>query len=162
MLELTALALLRRLVNWGLAPEIASRVIAAGSPALHGLVSGPVGESLLVAGLHPLPGASASVRRSLPRVVSASLRLGRREVLWITWILSQRHGTTEVDLAAQIEARGILVRLVLLLGGRRWLRRRLEDILGALAALAHSAAEGLDDARPDGVAPTASAQRARL
>lgn len=162
MLELTALALLHRLVNWGLAPEIASRVVAADARALHGLVSGPAGESLLVAGVHPLPGASASVRRSSPRVVSASLRLGRHEVLWITWILSQRHGTTEVDLAAQIEARGILVRLVLLLGGRRWLRRRLEDTLGALAALAHSATEGFDDVRPDGASPNPAAARAPL
>jgi hypothetical protein len=150
MVELALLALLNRLMNWGCAPVIATRVIAADAAALTALVSDPNGQWRLVAGVSPLLRPCASVETSASsRLVPVRVRLGRRDVLWITWILSPRRGTTEVDLAAQLESRGLLARLALVLGGRRWLRRRLDATLNTLAALAHCAAEDLDDVERD-------------
>jgi hypothetical protein len=77
--------------------------------------------------------------------VTVRIRLRGRDALWITWMLTPRRGTTEVDLAAQVQSRGVLVRLVLALGGRRLLARRLHATLQTLAGLAHRAAEDLDD-----------------
>jgi hypothetical protein len=64
-------------------------------------------------------------------------------------ILTPRPGTTEVDLAAQLQTRSILARLILVLGGRRWLRRYLDAVLNTLATLALRAAEDLDDIERD-------------
>jgi hypothetical protein len=151
MVELAVLALLNRLLNWGLAPVIATRVIAAGAPALLALVSDPSGQWRLVAGVPPLlrPHASVVPTRASSRLVPVRVQLGRRDVLWITWILTPRRGTTEVDLAAQVESRGVIARLALALGGRRWLRHRLKVTLDTLATLAHCAAEDLDDLERD-------------
>ena len=131
-----------RLVNWGCAPVIASRVIAADAPALLSLVSDPRGQQRLVAGVSPLlrPHASVGTIRT-PRIVPVRVQLRGRDVLWITWLLSPGRGTTEVDLMAQFERRGPLTSLLSLLGGRRWLRRHLHDTLSTMARLAHDAAE---------------------
>lgn len=150
MVELAILALLNRLMNWGCAPVIATRVIAADAAALRALVADPGGRRRLVAGvsarLRPHAGIATSASA---RLVPVRVQLGHRDVLWITWILTPRRGTTEVDLAAQLESRGLLVRLALVLGGRRWLRHRLEATLSTLAGLAHCAAEDLDDVERD-------------
>lgn len=150
MVELAILALLNRLMNWGCAPVIATRAIAADAAALRALVSDPNGQWRLVAGVSPLlrPHASAGTSAS-SRLVPVRVRLGGRDVLWITWILTPRRGTTEVDLAAQFESRGLFTRVALVLGGRRWLRSRLDATLDTLAALAHCAAEDLDDVERD-------------
>jgi hypothetical protein len=150
MVELAILALLNRLMNWGFAPVIATRVIAADAAALRALISDPNGQWRLVAGVSPRlrPRASAGTSAS-SRLVPVRVQLGGRDVLWITWILTPRRGTTEVDLAAQLESRGLLARLALVLGGRRWLRRRLDATLNTLAALAHGAAEDLGDVERD-------------
>jgi hypothetical protein len=50
-----------------------------------------------------------------------------------------------VDLAAQFESRGLAVRLALLLGGRRWLARRLDAMLRQVATRVLRTAEDLDD-----------------
>jgi hypothetical protein len=144
MIELTFLALMNRLMNWGLAPVFATRVIAADAATLLALVADPAGQGRLLEGVSPRlrPRADVQPSRS-PRLVSVRVQLRRRDALWVTWILTPRRGTTEVDLAAQPESRSVPARLALLLGGRRWLRRRLERALGTLAELAHSAAEDL-------------------
>ena len=138
-----------RLENRGCAPVIASRVIAADAPALLSLVSDSRGQQRLVAGVTRLlrPHASVGTIRT-PRIVPVRVQLRGRDVLWITWLLSPSRGTTEVDLMAQFERRGALTRLVALLGGRRWLRRHLEDTLSAMARLAHDAAEDVREDKP--------------
>lgn len=147
MVELTALILLNRLYNWGRTPVIATRVIPADASTLHALVSDPAGQWRTVDGIPRLLRAHAQVGpRASSRLVPVGVQLGSHDVLWLTWILSPSRGTTEVDLAAQIDTHSVLARLALLLGGRRWLRHRLEDTLSNLAVLAHRAAEDLDDA----------------
>ncbi len=146
MLELTFLILLDRMANWGLSPVFATRTIPAGAPALRALLADPAGQWRLVDGIDPRlrPRAHVEPART-ERLVSVRVSLRGRDAAWLTWILSPGPGTTEVDLAAQIESRAVLVRLAMKLGGRRWLRRRLERTLGTLAVLAHRAAEDLDD-----------------
>ena len=149
MIELSLLALLNQLHSWGRSPVIATRVIAADVATLRRLVTAPACRALVVAGVSPLLRASACRGpRSSEHLVSVRVRLGRRDVLWLTWILSPSRGTTEVDLAAQVESHGLAVRLALALGGRRWLAHRLDAILATLAALAHHAAEDVADVAP--------------
>jgi hypothetical protein len=137
MVELTLLTLLNGLMNWGRAPVIATRSIVADAATLLALVSDPAAQWRIVDGVSPRlrPRARVEPGRS-SRLVKVRVRLGRRDVLWITWMLTPRRGTTEVELAAQLASRSILARLVLLAGGRRWLRHRLEQTLDGLAVLA--------------------------
>jgi hypothetical protein len=123
MLELSALALAFRLASIGYAPVIATRVVAAGIQTLHAFLADP----------DNYDGAADVRPSSSTRVVAVRVRLRPRVVLRYTWMLIPGRGTTEVDLAAQVESRGLVVRLALLLGGRRWLRRRVEAMLAALA-----------------------------
>jgi hypothetical protein len=149
MVELTVLALLNRLMNWGRAPVIATRIVAADASTLRAIVADPASQWRLFEGVSSLLRPQARVAPTCTeRVVPVRVQLGRRDVLWITWILSPGRGTTEVDLAAQIESRGVFARLLLALGGRRWLAHRLEATLGTLAALAIYAAEDLHDMQP--------------
>jgi hypothetical protein len=134
MIELGALAFLLRLMNLGFEPVIATRVVAADLAVLRRLLSDPASYD-----------GEACVRpSSSERVVAVRVRFGARRVLRYTWILSPHRGTTEVDLAVQVESRGIAVRLALLLGGRRWLQRRLDALLATLSRDAARAAEELD------------------
>jgi hypothetical protein len=150
MIELTFLTLLNHLVNWGRAPVIATRAIVADAATLLALISDPAGQWRIVEGVSPLLRPHAHVEQSRStRLVPVRVQLGRRDVLWVTWILTPRRGTTEVDLAAQLQSRSLVARLMLQLGGRRWLRHRLEHTLGTLAALAHCAAEDVDDIERD-------------
>ena len=140
MIELVFLALLNRLMNWGLAPVIATRTVAADAGTLHRFLSDPANQRCLV-GSRPRD-AGARVRPSASRrVIAAEILRARRTVLWATWILSPRRGTTEVDLTVQFETRGVATRLALALGGRRWLARRLDDALARLGQACARAAE---------------------
>lgn len=155
MIELTVLALMNHLMNWGREPVIATRQIAADATALRDLVSDPAGQARLVAGI------SRRLRPQSPRrtgrLVAVCAQLMGRDVLRLTWILTSRRGTTDVDLAAQLDSRGVLARLALLLGGRRWLQRRLERSLDVLAAMAHAVAENVESVQCE-----ASGDRRRL
>lgn len=163
MVELWILALLSRLMNWGCEPVIATRVIAADGAAVRAVVSDPASQWRLIDGVTVLlrPRAQLASTRS-PRLVCVGVRLGGRDVLRITWILAPWRGTTEVTLAAQLESRGILARLALLLGGRRWLRQHLEDTLNTLAEQALRAAEDLDDVGRDAELSITSPSQAGL
>jgi hypothetical protein len=131
MIELGALALLFRLLNLGYEPVIATRVLATDLPVLRRLLSDPSNYE-----------GDACVRpSSSERLVAVRVRFGSRRVLRYTWILSPHRGTTEVDLAVQIESRGTAIRLALLLGGRRWLQRRVDALLAQLSRDAARAAE---------------------
>lgn len=164
MVELTFLALLNRLRNWGREPVIASRVIAADTSKLYAVVSDPAAQWRLVHGISRLLRPRAQVERShSKRLVSVGVTLCGRDALWITWILTPRRGTTEVDLAAQLETGSLVARLALVLGGRRWLRRHLEQTLGTLSVLAHRVAEDVDGVQRDAAAvvPRIAASPAR-
>jgi hypothetical protein len=140
MIELTLLTLLNRLMNWGLAPLIAARTVAADAAALHRFLSDPANQVRLVSD-HPR-GVAARVRPSASRrVISAELLRGKRTALRATWILSAGRGTTDVDLALQFETRGLATRVALALGGRRWLARRADTALARLAQICARAAE---------------------
>jgi hypothetical protein len=131
MIELSALAFIFRLINLGYEPIIATRVMAADLETLHAFVSDPANYD-----------GEASVRpSSSKRVVVVRVRYGSRRVVRYTWILSPRRGTTEVDLAAQVESHGTVVRAALLLGAKRWLRRQVETTLTSVSRLAAAAAE---------------------
>jgi hypothetical protein len=146
MIELSFLALLR-LMNLGYEPVIATRVMAADLPTLYAFVSDPANYE-----------AEAAVRpSSSSRVVVVRVRYGPRKVVRYTWILSPRRGTTEVDLAAQVESRGALVRVALLLGATRWLRRRLE---ATLATVARATADAAEDIAAEPTAPVVLQQAA--
>lgn len=144
MLELALLSLLNRLMNWGTAPVIATRTVVADAPTLHDLLRDEREQARLVAGISPLARPYAQpIPGSNPRFLHARVLLGRHELLWITWLLTPNHGTTDVDLAAQAASRRMPARL-LALAGRRWLRRRLRTVLAGVAADARAVAEGVD------------------
>ena len=163
MIELAFVILLNRLVNWGLEPIIATRTIAADADALHELLADPANQWRLatafadIAALPPA-GKHCEARLRLPfgvrrpasmhvkpsrkhRLLTTEVRLGHRTVAWVTWILTPDPGTTEADVAVQLESRSLITRLVLLLGGRRWIARRLDTTLATLATTAARVAE---------------------
>ena len=140
MIELTLLVLLNRLTNWGLAPLIAARTVAADAAALHHFLSDPANQVRLV-GDHPRGIAARVYPTASGRVISVKLLRGGRTVLRATWILSAGRGTTDVDLALQFETRGLVTRMALVLGGRRWLARRIDTTLARLAQICARAAE---------------------
>ena len=142
MIELVFLALLNRLMNWGLSPLIATRTVAADAGALHRFLSEPANQLRLLRKvprdleLHVQPSAKG-------RMVSVQIVRRRRTALWATWILSAGRGTTGVELTVQFEARGLATRLALVLGGRRWLARRVDDALARLGQVCARAAEDI-------------------
>jgi hypothetical protein len=140
MIELTLLVLLNRLTNWGLAPLIAARTVAADAAALHRFLSDPANQVRLV-GAHPRGVAARVYPAASGRVIAVELLRGERPVLRATWILSAGRGTTDVDLALQFETRGLVTRMALVLGGRRWLARRVDATLARLAQICARAAE---------------------
>jgi hypothetical protein len=131
MIELGALALILRLANIGYEPVIATGVVAAGLDSLHALLADP----------RSYDGPACVRPSSSARVIAVRVCSGPRRVIRYTWILSPGRGTTEVDLAAQLETRGPAVRLVLLCGGRWLLRRHVERMLATLARVGADAAE---------------------
>jgi hypothetical protein len=185
MIELAFLAVLNRLVNWGLGPIIVTRTVAADGDGLRDFLANPANQWRLAASfadvvaLAPVGDrcdarlrlplgmrlhASAQVKRSRTRrLLTAEVRFGRRTVAWATWILTSDRGTTAVDLAVQPDSRDLVTRLVLLLGGRRWIARRLDMALATLATTAARFAENVvapdvvptPDGHADDVAPQA-------
>ena len=144
MFEIPLLALMNTMANWGTAPVIATRAVPADAPALHALLDDAGFQRRLVAGVGPWLHPQVQLApRSGERYLHATVRLLGHDVLWITWLLTPGRGTTELDLAAQLQPDGIGARLVLL-AGRRRLRRHLAAILDEVAAIARRAAEDLE------------------
>ncbi len=179
MIELVLLAFWNRLFNWGLAPVIATRTVAADGDVVREFLSDPVNQWRLasgfadVVGLQPA-GARCDARLRLPlgarlraslyvkgsrtaRVLTAEVKLRRTTVAWATWILTSYRGTTEVDLAVHLKSRSLGARLVLRLGGRRWIARRLALALAALATTSARVAEDFVGRPAADVLPTALA-----
>ncbi|MEA2154997.1 MAG: hypothetical protein QOE11_1137 [Solirubrobacteraceae bacterium] len=142
MTELALLAIFSRLMTWGLGPVIATRTVAADSDAVHDLLSDPANQRRLLNAAARLR-AAVRVRVVTPRVLKTELTLCGRTVAWATWIVSAGRGTTEVDLLVQLQSRGLLARTAMVLGGERWIARRLEAVLGRLATLSAHAAENV-------------------
>jgi hypothetical protein len=147
MIELSFLAFLR-LMNLDHEPVIATRVMAADLDTLRAFVSDPANYD-----------GEARVRPSSSRrVVVVRVRYGPRRVVRYTWMLSPDRGTTDVNLAAQIESCGIVYRAALLLGAKRWLHERLAATLATVSRVTVAAAEDIGN-EP---APAAIAQPAAL
>lgn len=145
MLELTSLALMYRVANAGLGPIVATRIVAADPSSARAVVTSPATQQRIVARVPALARARAHVLAyGSPRLVHVGVRVRGRDALWLTWILTPRRGTTELDLAAQVHSRGLVARLALLLGGRRLIAGRLDAVLDSVAAHALHAAEHLD------------------
>jgi hypothetical protein len=64
-----------------------------------------------------------------PHQMVGMAQVGSRTRAYVRWKLRARAGGTEVGLEATIDRAGALDRLLLLLGGRRWLERRFSDVL---------------------------------
>ncbi len=155
---MTLYTLLHHVMSWGVRPLITTRTVAADAAALHRFLCDPANQLRLVPKA-PRDVAVHVTSRASGRVLAVEVARGQRTVLWGTWILSAGRGTTEVDLALQFETRGLATRLVLVLGGRRWLARRADDALGRLA-LACARARAAEDVVPP-KASTDCAGRAR-
>ena len=180
MIELAFLVIWNRLMNWGLAPIIATRTVAADGDVLRAFLCNPADQWRLassvvdVVALRPAGDRcdavlrfplGARVRASLyvkvsrtARVLTTEVKLRRRTVAWATWVLTPDRGTTEVDLAVQFESRSLATRLGLLLGGRRWIARRLDAMLATLATTSARVAEHFVAATAANVAPTPDAR----
>jgi hypothetical protein len=165
MIELAFVILLNRVVNWGLAPIIVTRTVPADADALHDLLAEPANQWRLATAVADVEGLRSAgdrcdahvriplrIRRPASmlvhpsrthRLLTTEVRLGRSTIAWATWILTPGRGTTEVDLAVQPESRSLLTRLALLLGGRRWLARRLQIALATLATASAHVAEDI-------------------
>jgi hypothetical protein len=176
MIELAFLVILDRLVNWGLGPIIVTGTVAADDDALRGVLADPANQWRLAASfadvialepagdrcdvqLRLLLGkrvhASVHVKPSRRgRLLTAEVRIGTRTIAWVTWILTAGRGTTEVDLAVKLESRSLATRLVMLLGGRRWIARRLETALATLATTSARVAEDVVAPPMAGFVPT--------
>ena len=86
--------------------------------------------------------ARARVLASLPpRLTIVRVDVGRGPVALISWTLTPRRGTTEVEIAVIVHSAGRLDRLILRIGGQRLVKQRLETTLAALADLAAIVAE---------------------
>jgi hypothetical protein len=96
--------------------------------------------------MHPATyeGAARVLPNASERVVVVSAGVGPRTVVLYTWILTPRRGTTAVALTVELQSRGPRYSLGLLLGGTRWLRRRLETPLERITRATLHAAEGMD------------------
>jgi hypothetical protein len=90
--------------------------------------------------------------------LTSEVLFGRKTVAWATWILTPDPGTTEIDLVIQPESRSLATRFVLL-GGRRWIARRLETTLATLATTAARAAEDVVAAPAADIVATPPAAR---
>jgi hypothetical protein len=131
MIELTALALLFKITNIGYEPVISTRGVCADLDDLPDFLADANNYR-----------GDVTVRPPTRReVVVAFARVGHGRVVRYTWILTPGRGTTEVDLVAQLETRGPALRMLMLLGGRRALCRRVDSMLAELARSTASAAE---------------------
>jgi hypothetical protein len=163
MIELALLAIFSRLMTWSVGPIIATRTVAADCDVVRAVLSNPANQVRLGIGMAvadpPAPEAeryeiplrlplgavlpaSLQVKAPTRRVLKTEVQLRGATIAWATWILSADRATTEVDLALQLESRNLFARLLMLLGGR-WIARRLDAALAALATMSAHAAEDL-------------------
>ena len=68
-----------------------------------------------------------------PRLIIGTAEIADGTRARVSWTLARRLGQTRVRLSAEVESARGLDRLLLALGARRWLERRFEETLAALA-----------------------------
>jgi Polyketide cyclase / dehydrase and lipid transport len=68
-----------------------------------------------------------------PRLMIGTAEIAGGTRARVSWTLARRLGDTRVRLAAEVDCTSRLDRLLLALGGRRWLERRFEETIEALA-----------------------------
>lgn len=76
--------------------------------------------------------ATAVLAEDPPREIVGRAELGDRTCATVRWKLAPRPGGTQVTLEAAVERATPLDRLLLALGGRLWLERRLAAVLDRL------------------------------
>jgi hypothetical protein len=69
-----------------------------------------------------------------PRRMSGTAEIGSGTLATVRWTLDEQGANTRVVLAATVERAGLLDRILLAAGGRRWLQLRFERTLKHLAA----------------------------
>ena len=89
----------------------------------HILIRGPLGISR-----RGTPRSSPQ----LPRRTCARAAVGTRTVGLVAWDIAAAGGGSRVTLSAGVERASLSDRALLVLGGRRWLRRRFEHVLETL------------------------------
>jgi carbon monoxide dehydrogenase subunit G len=67
--------------------------------------------------------------------IAGQARIGKRTVASVAWCVEQNDGGSFVTLRATVDAAGPIDRVVLLLGGHRWLARRFDAALERLSDL---------------------------
>lgn len=92
MLELTALAVIDRMVNAGLEPITASRIVAAEPSTVRALAGDARTQRGMPAGLPTRLHVQVIPTASL-RLVGMRLCLGEHDLLSLHWILTPRRGT---------------------------------------------------------------------
>ena len=68
-----------------------------------------------------------------PGHMSGRAELSGKTVAAVSWTLLHRDSATLVQLRGRIESLGAMDRVLLALGGRRWMQRMFGEVLGALA-----------------------------
>jgi polyketide cyclase/dehydrase/lipid transport protein len=100
-----------------------------------------------------------------PHRIVGSARIGRRTRARVSWTLADRDGITNVRLAAQLESASAVDRLLIALGGRRWLTHRFASALARLGTCfgpGNALSPARQDAqRPLGLGPVAGEVRGR-
>jgi len=83
--------------------------------------------------------ATEVVAADPPRSMCGSARLGRHTSATVRWDLHELGGDrTRISLGAEVDRAGPLDRLLLAMGGARWMRRLLAEALSRLALLARA------------------------
>ncbi len=67
-----------------------------------------------------------------PACLEGRASIGRRTAGLVTWEIVAAEAGSRVSLSAEVERASVADRLLLALGGRRWLRRRFERVLETL------------------------------
>jgi Polyketide cyclase / dehydrase and lipid transport len=75
------------------------------------------------------------VRTRQANSIAGRARIGKRTVASVAWRVEENDGGSVVTLSATVDAASPVDRLVLLLGGRRWLARRFAVALQRLSEL---------------------------
>jgi hypothetical protein len=68
-----------------------------------------------------------------PAWIAGRASIGRRTRAWITWQIEAGEPGSTVSLSVLVERVALRDRVILVLGGRRWLRRRFESALSSLS-----------------------------
>jgi uncharacterized protein YndB with AHSA1/START domain len=122
--------------HWLVADRLVEVVRLEGPPgARHGgavRVRGPLGLSRTA--------VTRVEQTERPSRLMGRADIGARTTGRVRWTLTPEGGGTRVELAAEVERAGALDRVMLVLGGRRWLEARFRGTLDKLASLAGSLA----------------------